>query len=171
MLAKRCTSTCTRCDDAWVATMRAMIDIVWHALELRLPLAGEPIRRLRTVGRRNVAAALILVASMAGPLATERVSAASPGDNEIRIGNTMPYTGPASSYGIIGKVIAAYFDKINAEGGINGRKINFIAYDDAYNPAKTVELTRNLVEEDRVLLVFASLGTRSEEHTSELQSP
>jgi ABC-type branched-subunit amino acid transport system substrate-binding protein/TRAP-type uncharacterized transport system substrate-binding protein len=136
-----------------------MIDIVWHALELRLPLAGEPIRRLRTVGRRNVAAALILVASMAGPLATERVSAASPGDNEIRIGNTMPYTGPASSYGIIGKTITAYFDKINAEGGINGRKINFISYDDAYNAAKTVDLTRKLVEEDRVLLIFAGLGT------------
>src|SRR6202171_550534 len=159
MLAKRCTSTCTRCDDAWVATMRAMIDIVWHALELRLPLAGEPIRRLRTVGRRNVAAALILVASMAGPLATERVSAASPGDNEIRIGNTMPYTGPASSYGIIGKVIAAYFDKINAVGGVNGRKINFISDDDAHSAAKTVDLTRKLVEEDRVLLIFAGLGT------------
>jgi ABC-type branched-subunit amino acid transport system substrate-binding protein/TRAP-type uncharacterized transport system substrate-binding protein len=133
-----------------------MIDIVWHALELRLPLAGEPIR-----WPRNVAAALIF-AAMAGPMATERVSAASPGDNEIRIGNTMPYTGPASSYGIIGKTIAAYFDKINAEGGINGRKINFISYDDAYNAAKTVELTRKLVEEDRVLLIFAGLGTAPE---------
>ena len=54
--------------------------------------------------------------------------------NEIRIGNTVPYTGPASAYGVIGKVLAAYFDKVNAEGGINGRKINFISYDDAYNP-------------------------------------
>src|ERR1700694_5707899 len=161
MLTKRCTSTCTRCDDAWGATMRTMIDIVWHALELRLPSASEAIRGLRTVRRRNVAAALIL-ASMAGPLATERVSAASPGDNEIRIGNTMPYTGPASPYGIIGKTITAYFDKINAEGGINGRKINFISYDDAYNAAKTVELTRKLVEEDRVLLIFAGLGTAPE---------
>src|SRR6267142_5786994 len=91
MLTKRCTSTCTRCDDAWGATMRTMIDIVGHALELRLPSANEAVRWLRTVRRRNVAAPLIL-ASMAGPLATERVSAASPGDNEIRIGNTMPYT-------------------------------------------------------------------------------
>jgi branched-chain amino acid transport system substrate-binding protein len=138
--------------------MRTMIDIVWHALELRLPSANEAIRWLRTVRRRNVATALIL-ASMAGPLATERVSAASPGDNEIRIGNTMPYTGPASAYGVIGKVIAAYFDKINAEGGINGRKVKFISYDDAYDAAKTVELTRKLVEEDRVLLIFSSLGT------------
>jgi branched-chain amino acid transport system substrate-binding protein len=135
-----------------------MIDIVWYASELRLPLVNEAIRRLRTMGRRNVATALI-VASMAGPMATEPVSAASPGDNEIRIGNTMPYTGPASAYGVIGKVIAAYFDKVNAEGGINGRKVKFISYDDAYDAAKTVEMTRKLVEEDRVLLIFSSLGT------------
>ena len=138
--------------------MRTMIDVVCHALEVRWPLASAPVRWLRAARWPNVATALI-VAFMAGPLATERVSAASAGDNEIRIGNTMPYSGPASAYGTIGKVISAYFDKINAEGGINGRKINFISYDDAYNPAKTVELTRKLVEEDRVLLVFASLGT------------
>jgi branched-chain amino acid transport system substrate-binding protein len=138
--------------------MRTIIDIVCHALELRLPLASEPVRWLRTARWPNVATALS-VAFMAGPMATERVSAANAGDNEIRIGNTMPYSGPASAYGTIGKVISAYFDKINAEGGINGRKINFISYDDAYNPAKTVELTRKLVEEDQVLLVFASLGT------------
>jgi branched-chain amino acid transport system substrate-binding protein len=140
------------------ATMRTMIDVVCHALEVRWPLASPPVRWLRAARWPDVATALI-VASMAGPLATERVSAASAGDNEIRIGNTMPYSGPASAYGTIGKVISAYFDKVNAEGGINGRKINFISYDDAYNPAKTVELTRKLVEEDRVLLVFASLGT------------
>ena len=138
--------------------MRTVIDVVCHALEVRWPLASAPVRWLRAARWPNVATALI-VAFMAGPLATERVSAASAGDNEIRIGNTMPYSGPASAYGTIGKVISAYFDKVNAEGGINGRKINFISYDDAYNPAKTVELTRKLVEEDRVLLVFASLGT------------
>jgi len=135
-----------------------MIDVVCRALEVRWPLASAPVRWLRAVRWPDVAAALI-VAFMAGPLAAERVSAASAGDNEIRIGNTMPYSGPASAYGTIGKVISAYFDKINAEGGINGRKINFISYDDAYDPAKTVELTRKLVEEDRVLLVFSSLGT------------
>jgi len=80
-------------------------------------------------------------------------------DNEIRIGNTMPYSGPASAYGTIGKTIAAVFDKINAEGGINGRRINFISYDDGYNPQKTVELTKKLVEEDKVLFIFAGLGT------------
>ena len=73
----------------------------------------------------------------------------------------MPYTGPASAYGVIGKVMAAYFDKVNAEGGIKGRKINFISYDDAYNPTKTMEATRKLVEEDNVLFILASLGTNT----------
>jgi branched-chain amino acid transport system substrate-binding protein len=80
-------------------------------------------------------------------------------DTEIKIGNIMPYSGPASSYSVIGKTEAAYFNKINAEGGINGRKINFISYDDGYSPPKTVEQARKLVESDEVLLVFNSLGT------------
>src|SRR5437762_7041977 len=80
-------------------------------------------------------------------------------DSEIKIGNTTPYSGPASAYGVIGKTEAAYFNKINAEGGINGRKINFVSYDDAYSPPKTVEQVRKLVESDEVLLVFNSLGT------------
>ena len=80
-------------------------------------------------------------------------------DTEIRIGQTMPYSGPASAYGAIGKVEAAYFRKINDEGGINGRKIKFISVDDGYSPPKTVEMTRRLVEQDEVLLLFQSLGT------------
>ena len=80
-------------------------------------------------------------------------------DTEIKIGNIMPYSGPASAYGIIGKAQAAYFQMINEQGGINGRKINFISYDDAYSPPKTVEQARKLVESDNVLLIFASLGT------------
>jgi branched-chain amino acid transport system substrate-binding protein len=80
-------------------------------------------------------------------------------DTEIKIGNIMPYSGPASSYSVIGKTETAYFNKINAEGGINGRKINFISYDDGYSPPKTVEQARKLVESDEVLLVFNSLGT------------
>ncbi|MCP3392857.1 ABC transporter substrate-binding protein [Bradyrhizobium sp. CCGB12] len=80
-------------------------------------------------------------------------------DTEIKIGNIMPYSGPASAYGIIGRTEAAYFKKINEEGGINGRKINFISYDDAYSPPKTVEQARKLVESDEVLFVFNSLGT------------
>jgi len=83
------------------------------------------------------------------------------GDTEIKIGNIMPYSGPASAYGVIGKTEQAYFDKINAEGGINGRKIKFISYDDGYSPPKTVEQARKLVESDEVLLVFNPLGTPS----------
>jgi branched-chain amino acid transport system substrate-binding protein len=85
----------------------------------------------------------------------------SPGasDTEIKVGNTMPYSGPASSYGIIGKTDAAYFAMINEQGGINGRKINFISRDDSYSPPKTVELVRQLVEQDQVLLMFNTLGT------------
>src|ERR1700759_3964239 len=82
-------------------------------------------------------------------------------DTEIKIGNIMPYSGPASAYGVIGKTEKAYFDKINAEGGINGRKINFISYDDGYSPPKAVEQARKLVESDEVLIVFNSLGTPS----------
>jgi ABC-type branched-subunit amino acid transport system substrate-binding protein len=82
-------------------------------------------------------------------------------DTEIRIGNIMPYSGPASSYSVIGKTEAAYFDKVNAEGGINGRKIKFISYDDAYSPPKAIEQARKLVESDEVLLIFQSLGTPS----------
>ena len=80
-------------------------------------------------------------------------------DSEIKIGNIMPYSGPASAYGVIGKTEEAYFKKINAEGGINGRKINFISYDDGYSPPKAVEQARKLVESDEALLVFNPLGT------------
>jgi branched-chain amino acid transport system substrate-binding protein len=82
-------------------------------------------------------------------------------DTEIKIGNLMPYSGPASAYGAIGKTEEAYFRKINDEGGINGRKINFISYDDGYSPPKAVEQTRKLVESDEVLLMFGPLGTPS----------
>src|ERR1700729_3591175 len=82
-------------------------------------------------------------------------------DTEIKIGNIMPYSGPASAYGVIGKTEEAYFKKINAEGGINGRKINFVPYDDGYSPPKAVEQARKLVESDEVLLIFNPLGTPS----------
>jgi ABC-type branched-subunit amino acid transport system substrate-binding protein len=80
-------------------------------------------------------------------------------DSEIKIGNIAPYSGPASAYGVFGRTEAAYFRKINAEGGINGRRINFISYDDAYSPPKTVEQARKLVESDEVLLIFGAVGT------------
>ncbi|MGE5118320.1 MAG: ABC transporter substrate-binding protein [Betaproteobacteria bacterium] len=80
-------------------------------------------------------------------------------DTEIKVGQTMPYSGPASAYGTIGKAEAAYFRKVNEEGGVNGRKINLISLDDGYSPPKTVEMTRRLVEQDEVLLLFQGLGT------------
>lgn len=82
-------------------------------------------------------------------------------DTEIKIGNIMPYSGPASAYSVIGKMQAAYFGKINAEGGINGRKVKFITYDDGYSPSKAVEQARKLVESDEVLLIFSPMGTPS----------
>jgi branched-chain amino acid transport system substrate-binding protein len=82
-------------------------------------------------------------------------------DTEIKIGNINPYSGPASAYGVIGKTIGAYFNKVNAEGGINGRKINYISYDDGYSPPRAVEQARKLVESDEVLLIFQPLGTPS----------
>jgi branched-chain amino acid transport system substrate-binding protein len=80
-------------------------------------------------------------------------------DTEIRIGNTNPYSGPASAYGTIGRTLAAYFRMVNDQGGINGRKVHFISYDDGYSPPRTVEMVRRLVEQDRVLAVFNTLGT------------
>jgi branched-chain amino acid transport system substrate-binding protein len=101
----------------------------------------------------------LLATAIAGTAHAEKKYDPGATDSEIKIGNIMPYSGPASAYATIGKTEAAYFNKINAEGGINGRKISFISYDDGYNPAKTVEQARKLVESDEVLLIFNSLGT------------
>ncbi|MBI5131970.1 MAG: ABC transporter substrate-binding protein [Rhodopseudomonas palustris] len=104
------------------------------------------------------AAALLFAASSHGALAQKKYD---PGvtDTEIKIGNVEAYSGPASAYGVIGKTEEAYFRMINEQGGINGRKINFISYDDAYSPPKTVEQVRKLIESDEVFLVFNALGT------------
>src|SRR5215831_2478216 len=107
----------------------------------------------------TVAATVGIVAVMASPAAAQKKYDPAASDREIRIGNTVPYSGPASAYGEIGKTYVAYFNKINADGGINGRKISFITYDDAYSPPKTVEQTRKLVESDEVLFIFGALGT------------
>ncbi|MGB8399139.1 ABC transporter substrate-binding protein [Bradyrhizobium sp.] len=104
------------------------------------------------------AAIAVLAATSSGALAQKKYDIGAT-DTEIKIGNIMPYSGPASAYGVIGKTEDAYFRKINAEGGINGRKINFVTYDDAYSPPKTVEQARKLVESDEVLIVFNPLGT------------
>ncbi len=104
------------------------------------------------------AALIMFAASSSGALAQKKYDTGAT-DTEIKIGNIMPYSGPASAYGVIGKTEAAYFKKINDAGGINGRKINFISYDDSYSPPKTVEQARKLVESDEVLLIFNPLGT------------
>ena len=115
-----------------------------------------PATQLR-LGAFSAALALLAVSS-SGALAQKKYDVGAT-DTEIKIGNIMPYSGPASAYGVIGKTEEAYFKKINAEGGINGRKINFITYDDGYSPPKTVEQARKLVESDEVLIVFNPLGT------------
>src|SRR5438034_7038654 len=102
----------------------------------------------------------LIAASSSGALAQKKYDTGAT-DTDIKIGNIMPYSGPASAYGVIGKTKEAYFKKINAEGGINGRKIGFVSYDDAYSPPKAVEQVRKLVESDEVLLVFNPLGTPS----------
>jgi len=101
------------------------------------------------------------VVAISAPALAQKKYDPGASDTEIKIGNIDPYSGPASAYGQIGKTIAAYFNKVNAEGGVNGRKINFISYDDAYSPPKAVEQARKLVESDEVLLIFQSLGTPS----------
>ncbi|MBR1178509.1 ABC transporter substrate-binding protein [Bradyrhizobium sp. KB893862 SZCCT0404] len=106
-----------------------------------------------------VSAALALCTAMTGPVLAQKKYDSGASDTEIKIGNIMPYSGPASAYAAIGKTEEAYFNKVNAEGGINGRKIKFISYDDGYSAPKTVEQARRLVESDNVLLIFGSLGT------------
>ena len=110
---------------------------------------------------RSILLASLLLGLFVGtnPAAAEKKYDPGATDSEIKIGNIMPYSGPASAYSLIGRTQDAFFKKLNAEGGINGRKINFISYDDAYSPPKTLEQARKLVESDEVLLIFQSLGT------------
>src|SRR5471032_3538760 len=115
---------------------------------------------------RLVAGTAIAVALSAPSAAAQKNYDTGATDTEIKIGQTVPFSGPASAYAGIGKTQAAYLRMINDQGGINGRKLNLIQYDDAYSPPKAVEQVRKLVESDEVLFTFQ----RSEEHTSELQS-
>ena len=104
-------------------------------------------------------AALLLAATLSTAASAQKKYDTGASDTEIKIGNIMPYSGPASAYGVIGKTEEAFFRKINAEGGINGRKITYVTYDDAYSPPKTVEQVRKLVEGDEVLFTFQIIGT------------
>src|SRR6202046_5013564 len=107
-----------------------------------------------------LATAVITFAATGSALAQKKYDTGA-SDTEIKLGNIMPYSGPASAYGVIDKIEDAYFKMINEQGGINGRKINFISYDDGYSPPKAVEQARKLVESDEGLFLFQSLGTPS----------
>src|ERR1700748_3287163 len=111
------------------------------------------------INRRTFLQSSAAVATFAASTRSSRADNA-PGvtDTEIKIGQTMPYSGPASAYGVIGKADLAYFKMINEQGGVNGRKINLISLDDGYSPPKTVEQTRRLVEQEQVAFLFQSLG-------------
>ena len=112
------------------------------------------------ITRRTFLQSSAAAAALAASASSARADNA-PGvtDTEIKIGNTMPYSGPASAYGVIGRTESAYFKMINEQGGVNGRKINFISLDDAYSPPKTVEQVRRLVEDEKVAFLFQTLGT------------
>jgi branched-chain amino acid transport system substrate-binding protein len=112
--------------------------------------------RISTTSLAVLAAASMM---MAGPALAQKKYGPGASDTEIKLGNTVPYSGPASAYGILGKSYAAYFKLINDQGGINGRKIVFLSYDDAYSPPKTVEQTRKLVESDEVMAIVGNVGT------------
>jgi len=114
---------------------------------------------MTTTKRLLWAPALTLALALAQPAAAQKKYAPGVTDNEIKIGQTMPYSGPASAYGTIGKAETAYFNMINEKGGINGRKIALISVDDGYSPPKTVEQVRKLVEQEQVAFTFNTLGT------------
>src|SRR5262245_64107136 len=106
-------------------------------------------------------ASLLALLSGSSMALAEKKYDAGAGDGEIKLGHCGPYSGPASAYGVIGKGIEAFWKSVNDKGGINGRKVRFITYDDGYNPAKCVEVVRQLVEQDKVLCCFNTLGTPS----------
>ncbi len=110
--------------------------------------------------RRQILA-IAFLALLTSPTLAQKAYGPGVTDSEIKIGQTMPYSGPASAWSTVGKAQAAYFKMINENGGINGRKVTLISYDDAYSPPKAVEQVRRLVESDEVLLIFQMLGSPS----------
>ena len=135
--------------------MRALIDTRWAA-QWSGAMSREALRRLFAAPWRSAAAALVL-ATMAGSAFGQGVAA--PGNREIRIGVTAPYTGPASAYGVIAKVMVAYMDKVNAEGGINGRKLRLVVEDHGYDPKKAVLAAQKMVQQDKIFASLGSIGT------------
>ena len=130
----------------------------------------KKISSLLGSGLVSAAAATALVALASQSALAQKVYDTGATDTEIKIGNIEAYSGPASAYGIIGKTEEAYFKMINDAGGVNGRKINFVSYDDAYSPPKTVEQTRKLIESDEVFLIFNALGTPTQSAVQKYQN-
>jgi branched-chain amino acid transport system substrate-binding protein len=118
----------------------------------------------------SFAAAAVLVGLTAQEASAQKKYDTGASDTEIKIGNVEAYSGPASAYGVIGKTEDAYFKMINDQGGVNGRKINFVTYDDGYSPPKTVEQVRKLIESDEVFLVFNALGTPTQTAVQKYQN-
>ena len=116
---------------------------------------------MRHIRSSIIAGVVGLSMSVIAPAHAQKKYDPGASDTTIKLGNIMPYSGPASAYSVIGKTQAAYFKKINDDGGINGRKIEFISYDDGYSPPKAVEQARKLIESDEVLLIFSPMGTPS----------
>ena len=130
-------------------------------LDARSKIASSPRSTFYLAMINGLAAGLLWLSAAMNVQASEKNYGPGASDTEIKIGNLMPYSGPLSVYGLIGRTEAAYFKKVNDEGGVNGRKINFLSYDDAYSPPKAVEQVRKLVENDEVLAIFGTTGTPS----------
>ena len=111
------------------------------------------------LGKASLIGAGFAVATLATPAMAQKKYGPGVTDTEIKFGNTMPYSGPASSLGTVGKIMSAYFDMINEKGGVNGRKLNMISLDDGFAPPKTVEAAKRLVESDQAAFVYGTMGT------------
>src|SRR5512134_682749 len=120
---------------------------------------NELLEEAAMTGKWKACAAVVCAAVLAMPALAQKRYGPGVSDTEIKIGQTMPYSGPLSAFGTMGRAEAAYFDFVNQAGGVNGRKIRLISLDDGYNPPRTIEQTRKLVESDQVLLLFSSFGT------------
>src|SRR4029077_15353389 len=131
----------------------------WPGGHVPVPHQPEGEDIMKPVIRFLVLLLIGSLASLTGVVGVRAQTVVGVTATEIKIGHTNPYSGNASAYGTIGKAIDAFFKMVNEKGGVNGRKVTFISYDDGYSPPKTVEMVRKLVEEDNVLFVFNTLGT------------
>jgi ABC-type branched-subunit amino acid transport system substrate-binding protein len=152
------------------------MSLIHHSLRIvhLCPMKGHSMNNKKSSLLRSrlipAAAATALIALTSQAALAQKTYDTGATDTEIKIGNIEAYSGPASAYGVIGKTEEAYFKMINDAGGVNGRKINFVTYDDAYSPPKTVEQTRKLIESDEVFLIFNALGTPTQSAVQKYQN-